>query len=279
MIFDLKKLASEHIVSVAHRGICGGNIPCNTIASYEVALRSGADMIEIDVSQTADKKLVIFHPGMEKMHLKHDGKPIPQMSLDEVKKLRFVNMDDTPTEYGVCTLDEVFERFKGRCYINVDKFWDHPKEISDAIQKHNISEQVLVKSTPSSEVLDVMENYASNVMFMPVLYNVSNDAHSKLMNSKINYIGAELCFKDEDCEICQDEYISMLHRDGKLVWCNSIVYDYRAVISAGHNDDISVSSDPDLGWGWIVDKGFDIIQTDWCLQMIDYLKSVKKYYK
>ena len=279
MNFDIKELAREHIISVAHRGICGGNIPCNTIAAYEIALSSGADMIEIDISKTLDGKLVIFHPGMEKMHLCHEGKPIPQMTFEEVQKLRFVNLDNTPTEYGLCTLDEVFETFKGRCYINADKFWDHPKEISDAIRRHNIAEQVLVKSMPSKEVFDIMENYAPEIMFLPLLYNESKNSHEILMNSKVNYIGAELCFKDESCEICQDEYIQMLHRDGKLIWANSIVYDYRAVISAGHNDDVSLVGNPDNGWGWLVDKGFDIIQTDWCMQMIDYLKKAGKYYK
>ena len=50
MKFDIKALAKEHIVLVAHRGISGGNIPCNTLASYELALRTGADMIEIDIA-------------------------------------------------------------------------------------------------------------------------------------------------------------------------------------------------------------------------------------
>lgn len=279
MKFDIKELASQHIVLVAHRGISGGNIPCNTLASYELALRTGADMIEIDISKTLDGKLVIFHPGMEKMHLCHEGKRIPEMTYEEVKELRFVNMDNTPTEHGLCTLDEVFETFKGRCFINADKFWDNPKEISDAIKRHNIQEQVLVKSMPSKEVFDIMESYAPDIMFLPLLYNVSNDSHRILMNSKVNYVGAELCFTDESCEVCQDEYIDMLHRDGKLVWVNSIVYYYKTVISAGHNDDVSLVGNPDDGWGWLVDKGFDIIQTDWCMQMVDYLKRSGKYYK
>ncbi len=279
MNFDLNKLSREHIITVAHRGICGGNIPCNTLASYELALRSGADMIEIDVSKTLDDKLVIFHPGLEKMHLRHDGKPIPELTFDEVKKLRFVNMDDTPTEHGLCTLDEVFETFKGRCFINVDKFWEHPKAISDAIKAHGIADQVLVKTVPSDDLFSLMETYAPEIMYMPVLNSVSNGAHEKLMKSKINYIGSEVCFSDESCEVCSDEFITKLHKDGKLVWVNSIVYDYRCVISAGHNDDEALYGDADKGWGWLVDKGFDIIQSDWVLQLITYLKQKEKYYK
>ena len=33
--------------------------------------------------------------------------------------------------------------------------------------------------------------------------------------------------------------------------------------------------DPDNGWGWIADKGFDIIQTDWSLPLRQYLDGRK----
>lgn len=31
--FDLRQEAKDHIILVAHRGVAGGNIPCNTIGS------------------------------------------------------------------------------------------------------------------------------------------------------------------------------------------------------------------------------------------------------
>ena len=64
MQFDLRAYAREKRLIVAHRGVSGGNIPCNTLAAYEIALKQGADMIEIDVDMTADGKLFIFHPGI-----------------------------------------------------------------------------------------------------------------------------------------------------------------------------------------------------------------------
>ena len=67
MSFDLRADARERLLLVAHRGVWAGNIPCNTIAAYEAALRQGADMIEIDVDYTADGKLIVFHPGMERV--------------------------------------------------------------------------------------------------------------------------------------------------------------------------------------------------------------------
>lgn len=50
MKFNLIDSAKNHIIIVAHRGVSGGNIPCNTLAAYEIAVSQGADMIEIDLN-------------------------------------------------------------------------------------------------------------------------------------------------------------------------------------------------------------------------------------
>ena len=44
MVFNLFEKAKENIIVVAHRGVAGGNIPCNTLTAYEIALKQGADM-------------------------------------------------------------------------------------------------------------------------------------------------------------------------------------------------------------------------------------------
>ena len=61
MKFDIRELAAERRILCAHRGIWGGNIPCNNIIAYDFAIREGADMVEIDVTKSADGELFIFH--------------------------------------------------------------------------------------------------------------------------------------------------------------------------------------------------------------------------
>ena len=41
--FSIQETAQHKIITVAHRGVFGGNIPCNTLTSYEIALHQGAD--------------------------------------------------------------------------------------------------------------------------------------------------------------------------------------------------------------------------------------------
>lgn len=277
MNFDLKQKASENVIVVAHRGACGGNIPCNTLAAYEIALMQGADMLETDVSMCADGTLVVFHPKMEAHHLCSD-KHIPELSFSEVKELRYVNMEDVPTQFGILSFDDFLENFKGRCFINVDKFWDHPEEIYRAIKRHGMEEQILVKSGPNEKVISVMEELANDIQFMPVV-GETHPMHEALMKKNINYVGVEVVFKEDTAETAGAEFVERMHRDGKLVWVNSIIFSYKTQLSGGHSDDTALTQSKELGWGWLADRGYDFIQTDWTMMLIDFLKKTNRYYR
>ena len=143
--WNLWEAAKDHTLVVAHRGVAGGNIPCNTMTAYEIALLQGADMLETDLNMTADGELVIFHPGMEPAQLGVDTR-IERMTYEEVKALRYVNYDRVPTQFGLVRFDDFLENFKDRCFINIDKFWGHPAEIYQAVKRHGMLDQILVKS-------------------------------------------------------------------------------------------------------------------------------------
>lgn len=277
MNFDLREKAKENIIVVAHRGTAGGNIPCNTLASYEIALKQGADMLEVDVSISADGKLFLFHPLMEHAHL---NKPLLLSALpfSLIKKLRYVNADNTPTQFGIASFDDFLEQFKGRCYINIDKFWSNPEKIYEAIKRHGMTEQMLVKSKPSEKVFDMLEGLAPELPFMPIVKE-NCTCHEELMKRNINYVGIETCFKTDAAEVAQDEFIEKIHADGKLLWANSIIFSHKHQLAGGHSDDTALTVSEDLGWGHLADKGYDFIQTDWPGMLIEYLKRTGKYYK
>lgn len=277
MAMNLYEEAQKRIIITAHRGVSGGNIPCNTIAAYDAALVHGADMIEIDASMSADGTLFSFHPGMEPSHLGVDLK-IPELHDNEIRELRYINYDRVPTEWGLCTLDEIFSRYKNRCFINVDKFWDHPEAISDLIRKYEMEDQIVVKTTPSDRLFDIIESYAPEIAYLPIIKK-DEGLHEMLKGRNINYIGAEVLFDSEDHELCSDEYIAKMHADGKLVWVNSLIYNCKAQLSARHSDDTAIAFDEERGWGWLADKNFDIIQTDWTLALRLFLERTGRRYK
>ncbi len=269
MEFDICKRAKEGVIVVAHRGTWAANIPCNTLTAYEIAVKQGADMIEIDVDRTVDGKLVIFHPEKETQMLGWGTPSVKTMTYDYIlENVRYLNVDRTKTEYSLNTLDEVLETFRGRCYINVDKFWENPEEIITAIRRFGMEEQIIVKTHPSKEMFDLMENYPS-IQYLPIIRQ--DNVHEELMRRRLRYVGAEVLFPTEDSRFTTEAFIDKMHRDGKLIWVNSIVYDYKEVLAAGHSDDRAMRGDPDGGWGWLVDRGYDIIQTDWTRELRLYL--------
>ncbi len=267
-IFENRQLNGAPLL-VAHRGVCGANIPCNTLAAFKIAIDCTADVIELDVSRSLDGELFVFHPGTEPIFLKTDKK-LSEMTSDEIKRLRLFNQDDTPTSYGIPTLMEAFELLRNKVYINVDKFWTDVEGISDAIRKAGVAHQVIVKSFADDGGFDELRRYASDLMFMPIVRK-NDGAVESLIADGMNVIGAEVLFADEYAEVISDEYISAMHERGLLLWANSIVYDEREVISAYHTDDISLTDSPERGWGWLIDKGIDLIQTDWILPLRAYM--------
>lgn len=257
----------------AHRGIASGNIPCNTIPAFNAALLQGADMIELDVSKSRDGEFYVFHPGMEPAHLR-SKRLISILSDKKVSKLRFVNQDNVPTQFGVYRLDEVLNFLKGKCYINVDKYPIDVPGISNVIRRCGVENQVIVKcNAKDKKTLEKIKNHAPDLMFMAVFHDCDEGITDSIAADGINCIGAEVLFKKEDVQVANKAYVDIMHEKGRVVWVNSIVYDYKAVLAAGHNDDIAVAGDLENGWGWLLDKGFDIIQTDWCGMLKDYIKT------
>lgn len=275
--FDLLQAAKEKVVIAAHRGLFGGNIPCNTIAAFDAALAEGADMVELDVSCSCDGELFVFHGGLEQAHLGCE-KSLTDMPAREIRKLRCLNQDRSTTVHGLSTLDEVFEHLKGRCYINVDKFALYMAEITHTVRRHGIGDQILVKTDASEELFQKVEEIAPDLAYIPIIKN--QDIYTRqLLKSGIRFVGVEAVFETEDAPICQGAYMDDMHSKGLILWGNGIVYSYKHILSAGHSDDVSITGNPDAGWGWLADKGFDIIQTDWPSQVRTYLQSKGKLMK
>ncbi len=260
------------ILIAAHRGVSGGNIPCNTLPAFEAALRQGADILETDLTHSADGTLLVFHPKKERAHLNKDIH-LEELSMEEVRQLRFVNIDMDATDYGILTLDEFLENFKNRCLLNLDHGWDDPEQMVNmfrAVRKHNMVDQVLIKTPVKPKYLQAVEELASDMMYMPIIKEEDN-ATELLEAMNINYVAAELVFAREDSPLAAEEYIRSHHDKGRMLWANPIIYYYKSQLTGGHSDDVAVAQDPEYGWGWLMDRGFDILQTDWVMPLRGFI--------
>lgn len=266
--------AEKNVLICAHRGFATGNIPCNTSSAFKAALMSGADMIELDVARSREGELFVFHPGMEEPHL-HTVLPLKVQPASMIEKRRFVNQDDTKTQFGISRLEDIFMLLKDKCYINVDKFWTDIPGITELIYKCKVEKQVVVKAKINEKNIALIKQYAKELMFLPIVRG-EDTVTDWLTAQGINCIGAEVLFESDEEAVASTDYIEAMHKKGKIVFVNSIVYDYKDILAGVHNDDTAISSSPDLGWGWLIDRGYDIIQTDWCPLLKQYRDSRSK---
>lgn len=264
-----KARQSKGILVAAHRGMAAGNIPCNTLPAFEAALHQGADMLETDLTISGDGQLLIFHPKKEKQHLGADVH-LEQMTMEQIRQLRYTNVDRDPTDYCLVTLDDFLETFKNRCLINLDHGWDHIPQMVDAVRRHDMVDQVLIKAPDKLKFAQAMEELAPDMMFMPI-YKEKDTLTEQLEQMNVNYVGAEVVFAKDDSPLAGDAYIQSHHDKGRLLWCNPIIYYYKSQLTGGHSDDVAAAGDPEYGWGWLIDRGFDILQTDWTMQLRHFI--------
>lgn len=274
---DLRNATKKELLVAAHRGSSAGIIPCNTLAAYDAALADGADIVEIDVTKAKDGTLFVFHPHMEQAHL-NSSLEISELTEPEVKKLRYVTCDRTPTAYGVNTLDEVLEHLKGRCFVNIDKLETDIPGIAATVKKHHMEDQVIAKTWADEQLFRMVEAYAPELPYMVMM--MEEDVSTEMLrNMKLHYLGAEVMFSSEESPLAQREYVEKMHDMGYFVWCNAIVFNPSVAFAAGHSDEISAVGHPEKGWGWLADKGYDMMQTDWAGAAVRYLKESGKKYR
>lgn len=263
------------VMIAAHRGVAGGNVPCNSLTAYKAALRQGADIIELDVTKSQDGVLYVFHPGMEPVFLKSDTL-ITQMDSARVDSMYLRNQDTCLTQYHVPYLRDAFELLRGKCYINIDKFWDCPLEISKLVREYNMQDQVLIKTDASEENFRRVEEIAPDLPYM-VITRDTDEFTESLLRRNMRYVGVEALFSADDAPVAQKSYTEYLNKNGLIAWVNSILFSYKTLLAGMHTDDVAVSESEDATWGWMVERGFGIIQTDWTLSLRTYLQKIGKH--
>ena len=237
-------------------------------------MNQGADIIELDVESSLDGELFIQHPGMEKVHLRL-GDSIKNYPASVVEEFYLSNCDLTRTDQHIVRLEEALRLLKDKCIVNIDKFWNYPEQIAALVRKLHMEDQVIIKTSNKSKYLDDVEKYAPDLAYMAIVKE-EDTTYEEIKKRNINYVGVEVVFEKETAPVAQKEYIDFMHKEGKLIWANAIVYNFKDVLAAGHTDDISLAEDPQKGWGWIADKGYDIIQTDFLLPCRQFLEQTER---
>lgn len=263
-----KKLEENKVLIAAHRGTNGGNVIQNTIMAYETAMQHGADLVEIDAIMSTDGDFYAFHNGQEKYLLRVD-RDIREMSSKEIDECDCYNSVGEVSGQKIERLEDVLEQLRDRCFINIDRSWFYWKEIIEFLKKVNMDHQIILKSPVDKELLDILQESESKVMYMPIVKTM--EEWKLVQKYNINTVAAELIFETLESPLVQKDFIDKLHEDGILAWVNAITLNDRIILSAGLDDDNSIKNSYDENWGKLMEMGFDMIQTDWPALIKEYV--------
>lgn len=114
---ELNSIAAPLVIG--HRGY-SRRYPENTPVAFGAAFAAGAGMVELDVTLTRDREVVVIHdPSVDRTT---DGTgPVKSLSLEQLKRLDAGRWFD-PRFAGerIPTLEEVLEKFGDRGLVNVE---------------------------------------------------------------------------------------------------------------------------------------------------------------
>ncbi|WP_054957797.1 glycerophosphodiester phosphodiesterase family protein [Paenibacillus dakarensis] len=257
-----RKLEEKGVLIAVHRGSSGGHIIENTIPAYKAAIQQGGDMFEADVIQSTDGVLFTFHNG-EEPRLLNVPDNIKTMDSATIDRMQYRNAIGNISRYKIERLHDVLAAFKGEdVLMNIDRAWDIWAELLPALDQHDMMEQILLKGPVRREHLDYLNEYPGKYMFMPIVDSEA-DIEIMLEYTDINLVGMELVADSETHPLFQDELIAFLKSKNLFVWANAIVLNDERVLFAKYDDNTSIIQDPALGWGRLLNKKVDVIQTDW----------------
>lgn len=138
-------------IIIAHRG-ASNLAPENTLASFKLAKRLGADGIECDVQLTKDHQLVIAHDFFTDEHTGVKG-DIYDMTLDELRQLDFGKWKSPEYEgEKIPTLDEVLDVGKDMKMMHIElkpylsRDADFPERVVEAVCNAHMEDKVILTS-------------------------------------------------------------------------------------------------------------------------------------
>ena len=141
---------TENIKIVGHRG-AAGYAPENTLLSFQAAMDSGCDKVEMDIRVTKDGHAVVIHDATVDRTTNGKG-PVLAKTLEEIKRLECGKGQKIPT------LREVVDLCKNRIRLIIElKEFGASKAVSEILEENDLTGSSLVISFDAGIVGEMKE--------------------------------------------------------------------------------------------------------------------------
>jgi glycerophosphoryl diester phosphodiesterase len=266
----LEDANGDDVMVVAHRGVWD-NAPENSIQSIEDAIALGVDMVELDIRMTVDGELILMHDGTIDRMTGGVG-TVAEMTLTEIKSFNLRNRNGGAlTDDKVPTLTETMLAAKGQILVRIDKAYslgilDEVMAVLEETETVDHACILVSQSVQSGKVAFDWPEVLDKVYFSPGV-DADGAGGPAQANGYLQYdkvVALESSFSD-------DQNITIDWRQIRESGARIMVYTGSSGSSGGHDDDTSITN-IDEGFGWLIDRGVNMIQTDQSALLLNYLR-------
>ncbi|MEU3183930.1 glycerophosphodiester phosphodiesterase family protein [Streptomyces sp. NPDC006923] len=260
------------VMVVAHRGYWRG-APENSLRAIDLAVRKGAEVVEIDVQRTKDGHLVLMHDTSVDRTTDGTGN-VADLTLAQIKALRLRaglgGSQAVLTDDRVPTLDEVLAAVKNRAMINLDKGWDFREQEYDLLVSTGTLDYAIFKSSAPVAEVEAFLSKDPRILYSHVVDDANATSIGAFTGRRPQ--SYELVFDRLTDPQIQPAAVRRAQANAR-VWINTMWYG----LAAGYTDEASLI-DPARGWETVIDRhGASMIQTDNQEQLRSWLKARRSH--
>lgn len=222
--------------------------------------------------KTKDNHFIVFHD--DKLDYKTNGKGyINELLLDSIQNVFLKEGYGITTRQKIPTIDTILQIAKGKTKLYLDKAWEYIPEIYPLLKKYNMQNEVYFgSSSPYNAVREKIGTYLDSIPFMPFVMTTTKNRIDFMADYIQNTKSVKDAFVLIDVNPKDTKPLINYLKEQKIKITFSSTW---ASGSAGHDDELSFSN-PDDGWGWLINFGADAIFTDRPFLLKNFLEHESK---
>ena len=278
IIYNYTNATEKTVLVAAHRGE-HHKIPENSMASLQETIAVGADIIEIDIRKTKDGKLILMHDATIDRTTNGKGK-VAELTYAQLQEYNLKYPDGLLSDEKIPLLIDIMTEAKDKIMVNLDKAQDILPECIEILNKTGTQKQVLLKGTLQPEKVNgILDASKCTAFYMPIISSKKKEDDNKAYDKFVNDISilkpeaVEVVFRFDETKLLSEQACMLAEKLDTRLWVNSL-----NGIGCGtgktHEDKAAIIN-YDAAWGWLINKGFTIIQTDEPEMLIKYLRNKK----
>lgn len=274
---QLQNPANGKVLFAAHRGDWR-NAPENSLQSLRFCIEKGFDIVECDLKKTKDGHLIIMHDKTIDRTTTGTGKPEAYL-LSELKALRLRNATGHATEHTIPTFEEFLGEAKGKIVLCIDKGFEYFDDAMKLVDHYKMRDQIIynipaitLDSLKALSLQRLGDDLILNILGVPL-----DTAKAKVIAESYRSRRKVILHPTFSTDtVPMVKWMGSLKAKGYHIWLNALWPEH----NGGHDDDRAVEQNlKDESWGWLLNAGVTIIQTDRPAELKEYLMKKKVHPK